>query len=248
MMFAHGLGCDQNMWRFITPAFENEYKIVLFDFLGCGDSDMDAFKQENYPSLNEYGDDILEIITSLKLSNVVLVGHSVGSMIGMLAAIKAPQLFQHVIMVSPSPCYINYHGYKGGFEKVEIDGLLAKLKENLDEWSEKFAPVIMSNTDRPALTNELKDSFKSTDPKALYHFAELTFKSDLRCELEKLKVPSLVMQCSEDVIAPTEVGDFLHSHLAQSQLVVLKASGHCAHLSEPEETIGFIKAYLAGTA
>ena len=244
MMFAHGLGCDQKMWRFITPAFENDYTIVLFDFLGCGDSDITAFNQEKYPSLNEYADDILTIITTLKLSNLVLVGHSVGSMISLLAAIKQPALFKKVIMVSPSPCYLNYRDYHGGFEKFEIEELLEKLKLNLAQWAEKFAPVIMGDGNSSALVKELKDSFVSTNHNALYHFAELTFKADLRTELQKLKVPSLVMQCSEDVIAPVGVGEFMHNQISQSKLVVIKATGHCAHLSEPGETVALIKEYL----
>jgi sigma-B regulation protein RsbQ len=218
IMFAHGLGCDQSMWRFVTPAFEADYKIILFDYIGSGNADISFYTKEKYSSLHGYADDIIEIIKALHLSQVVFVGHSVSCMIGMLATIKAPELFANLIMVSPSPCYFNEKDYNGGFEKYEIHTLLEKLKENLTEWSDNFAPVIMQNEDRPALAEELKESFAATNHNALYDFAEVTFRSDLRCELENVTTPTLIMQSSEDVIAPVEVGNFMHLKVRGSKI------------------------------
>jgi sigma-B regulation protein RsbQ len=244
MMFAHGLGCDQSMWRFIIPAFEEDYKIVLFDYIGSGNADISFYNKEKYSSLHGYADDVIGIIKALQLSQVVFVGHSVSGMIGMLAAIKAPELFSNLIMVSPSPCYLNEKDYKGGFEKNEIKALLEKLNENLNEWSTTFAPIIMGNQERPALAEELKESFVATNHTALNGFADVTFWSDLRNELEALTTPTLIMQGSEDIIAPVEVGNFMHQKISGSKLVNMQATGHCAHLSEPKETVELIKEYL----
>jgi sigma-B regulation protein RsbQ len=244
IVFAHGLGCDQSMWRFITPAFQDEYKIVLFDYSGSRNSDIRLYSNEKYSSLQGYADDVIDIVTHLQLQKVIFVGHSVSSMIGMLAALKAPELFEHLIMVSPSPCYFNDKEYTGGFEKAEIKALLDKLKENLPEWSDMFAAVVIGNQDRPTLIQELKESFVTTNHNALYNFAEVTFYSDLRNELEKLTTPTLIMQCNQDLVAPVEVGRYMNQKIQRSKLVNMQATGHCAHLSEPGETIALIKNYL----
>jgi sigma-B regulation protein RsbQ len=244
MMFAHGFGCDQNMWRYITPAFENDYKIVLFDYVGAGKSDKYAYNAERYASLQGYARDVLDICEELQLKNTIFVGHSVSSMIGLLAAIEQPQYFEKLIMVGPSPCYINDGDYKGGFERKDIEGLLDTMEKNYIGWANFLAPNIMGNKDRAYLGEELTESFCSTDPLIAKQFAEATFFSDNRNDLRKTKLPSLILQCSEDIIAPLEVGNYLHKNLSNSTLRVMKATGHCPHMSEPEETISLIKEYL----
>jgi len=248
MVFAHGFGCDQNMWRFLTPAFEQSYRIVLFDYVGAGNSQISAYNEERYSNLNGYAQDILEICNELNLKDIVFVGHSVSCMIGLLAAVKEPALFDSLIMIGPSPCYINDVEYKGGFEKKDIEELLDTMDKNYIGWANFLAPAIMKNPERPELGKELTESFCSTDPKIAKLFAKATFFSDNRVDLAKLTVPSLIMQCSDDIIAPNEVGDYLHANLANSTLRVLNATGHCPHMSEPEETIDVLKQYLEGKA
>ncbi|HEX2607823.1 MAG TPA: alpha/beta hydrolase [Flavisolibacter sp.] len=244
MLFAHGFGCDQNMWRYITPAFEDDYKIILFDYVGAGKSDKASYNPERYSTLEGYAQDIVEICQAMGLKDVILVGHSVSSMTGLLAAVEYPDYFSHIIMVGPSPCYINKEGYLGGFEQQDIEGLLETMEKNYIGWANFLAPNIMANNDRPELGQELADSFCSTDPVIAQQFARATFYSDNRQDLHKLAVPSLILQCDEDIIAPTEVGSYLHSHLPKSQLKFMKAKGHCPHVSEPAETIQLIQEYL----
>jgi sigma-B regulation protein RsbQ len=245
MLFAHGFGCDQNMWRYVTPAFEEEYRVIVFDYVGAGKSDTSAYNPERYSSLQGYAMDVLEICEELGLSDVIFVGHSVSSMIGMLAAIERPEYFRHLILVGPSPCYINDEGYVGGFERKDIEGLLETMEKNYIGWANFLAPNIMGNPERPELGGELAQSFCSTDPVIARQFAEATFFSDNRKDLKKLKLPSLILQCSEDIIAPAQVGTYLSENLAGSTLRVMKATGHCPNLSAPEETITLIREYLS---
>jgi sigma-B regulation protein RsbQ len=244
MLLAHGYGCDQVMWRFLSPAFQDEYRVVLFDHVGAGKSDLSQYSREKYGSLNGYADDVLEIIEAVEGAPVVFVGHSVSSMIGILAANKKPEYFSRLILVGPSPCYINDKEYVGGFTRVDIEGLLQTLDANHLGWSQAMAPVIMKNDARPELAAELADSFCRTDPAIAKHFARVTFLSDNRADLSRLSVPALVMQCSDDSIAPQAVGEYVHRRLAGSRYVSLKATGHCPHLSAPAETIQSIKEYL----
>ena len=244
MIFAHGFGCDQNMWRYMTPAFEEHYKIILFDYVGCGHSDLAAYNNERYAALEGYAQDVLEICASLNLEQSIFVGHSVSCMIGLLAAIHQPRHFSHLIMIGPSPCYVNEEGYTGGFSRQDLAGLLNTMEQNYIGWSNFLAPKIMAHPDRPQLGQELADSFCSTDPVIARNFAAATFFSDNRKDLEKLSLPALILQCSDDIIAPMEVGQYLHEHLPQSTLNILEATGHCPHMSEPEETIAAIQGYL----
>lgn len=246
MMFAHGFGCDQNMWRFITPAFENEYRIVLFDYVGSGKSDLRAYDPGRYSTLEGYAGDVLDICAALDLSDVIFVGHSVSSMVGVLAANEQPGRFAELIMVGPSPCYVNDGEYIGGFERAEIAGLLDTMERNYIGWAQFLAPVVMKNGDRAELTRELEESFCSTDPVIARRFAEATFYADNRADLPKVRVPSLLLQCSEDAIAPNCVGDYLREHLPGSTLRVMEATGHCPHMSHPDETIQLMRDYLAG--
>ncbi len=245
ILFAHGFGCDQNMWRFVAPAFENGYQVVLFDYVGSGRSDVRAYNPERYSSLHGYAEDILDICGALELKDVILVGHSVSGMIGLLAAIREPGLFQRLVLVSPSPRYINEPpDYVGGFERRDIEELLETMDKNYIGWANFLAPMVMKNPERPELTGELTESFCSTDPIIARRFAEVTFFSDNRRDLPKLTVPSLIIQCSEDLIAPRQVGEYLHRNTPHSTLRISQATGHCPHMSAPEETIGIIKDYL----
>lgn len=248
MLFAHGFGCDQNMWRFVTPAFEDEYRIILFDYVGAGKSDLRAYNAERYADLNGYAEDILELCDALQLQDVILVGHSVSSMIGVLAAVKRPSFFAHLIMLGPSPRYINdLPDYVGGFERKDIEELLHTMETNYIGWANFLAPAIMKNPERPELSQELEESFCSTDPVIAGRFARATFFSDNRRDLPNLRTPSLVMQCSDDLIAPDGVGRYVHEHTPGSVLRLMKATGHCPHMSHPEETIAIMKEYLNGS-
>lgn len=244
MLFAHGFGCDQNMWRFITPAFENDYRIVLFDYVGSGRSDLGAYDEERYSTLDGYAQDVLDICSALDLRDVIFVGHSVSSMIGVLAANREPERFSRLIMVGPSPRYINDAEYVGGFDRRDIEGLLDLMDKNFIGWANFLAPVIMKNPERPELARELNDSFCSTDPKITRRFAETTFFADNRADLPHLRVPSLIIQCSDDAIAPKEVGYYLHRTIPDSTMHLLRATGHCPHISHPDETIEAIRNYL----
>ena len=245
MLFAHGFGCDQNMWRFITPAFEDDYRIVLFDYVGSGQSDLGAYDPERYGRIDGYAADVLDIVRALDLHDIVFVGHSVSGMVGVLAANEEPERFERLILVGPSPRYINDSpDYVGGFERADIEELLETMDRNYIGWANFLAPAIMKNPDRPELGQELTESFCSTDPKIARRFAEATFFADNRGDLPRLRVPALIMQCSEDMIAPLAVGDYLHRELPASTLRVLRATGHCPHMSAPAETIAVMKEYL----
>jgi sigma-B regulation protein RsbQ len=243
MMFAHGYGCDQNMWRFVTPAFADDYRIVLFDHVGNGRSDLSAYG-EKYATLDGYADDILEIIREYDLREVVFVGHSVAAMMGVLAAIREPDRFHRLVLIGPSPRYLDDEDYVGGFGRADIEEMLDSLDSNYLGWSSAMAPVIMGNPDRPELGEELTNSFCRTDPDIARRFARVTFLSDNRDDLAKLRTPALILQCAEDVIAPTAVGEYVHKHALDSTFVQMNATGHCPNLSAPEETIEAIKAYL----
>jgi sigma-B regulation protein RsbQ len=245
MILAHGYGCDQNMWRLITPAFEDRNKIVLFDHVGHGRSDTSAYDRQKYGTLQGYADDLLEICRALDLKDAIFVGHSVSAMIGVLAAAKDPERFARLVLIGPSPCYINDDGYVGGFKREDIDGLLEFLDSNHLGWSTTMAPVIMANPDRPELAEELTNSFCRTDPEIAKHFARVTFLSDNRGDLAKVRTRTLVLQCSSDAIAPESVGRYLHKHLPDSHLVMMRATGHCPNLSAPDETIEAMKAFLS---
>ncbi len=244
MLFAHGFGCDQNMWRFVVPAFVDEYRVVLFDHLGAGRSDLSAYDAESHASLEGYAQDVLAICDELDLRDVIFVGHSVSAMIGVLAAVARPEVFASLVLVAPSPRYIADEGYEGGFTREDIDELLDSLDSNFLGWSQAMAPAIMGNADRPELAAELTDSFCSTDPEIARQFARVTFLSDNRADLARVDVRTLVLQCRQDVIAPVSVGEYVHHEVAGSTLVVLDATGHCPNLSAPDETIRAIKRFL----
>lgn len=244
MLFAHGFGCDQHMWRFVAPAFAAAYQTVLFDHVGAGQSDLAAYDRRKYSTLDGYATDVLDICHEFQLSDVVFVGHSVSAMIGVLAANREPERFAALVLVGPSPRYINDTDYVGGFSHQDIEGLLASLDGNYLGWSSTMAPVIMGNQDRPDLGQELTNSFCRTDPDIAAHFARVTFLSDNRADLARVRTPTLILQCADDVIAPDAVGAYVHRQVAGSRFVAMKATGHCPNLSAPQETVRELKAFL----
>ena len=250
MLFAHGFGCDQNMWRLVAPQFARDYRVVLFDYVGSGGSDQGAWSPERYGSLDGYAQDVLDVVHALDLHDVVFVGHSVSSMVGVLAANREPDRFARLILVGPSPRYINDDDppYVGGFERQDIEGLLEMMDRNFIGWANFLAPAIMRHPDRPELGAELTASFCSTDPVVARRFAEATFFADNRADLAHVRVPSLILQCSEDMVAPLAVGEYLHRTLPRSTLQVMRATGHCPHMSEPEETVTLMREYLGRAA
>ncbi|WP_020134609.1 alpha/beta fold hydrolase [Streptomyces sp. 351MFTsu5.1] len=245
VVLAHGFGCDQNMWRLTVPALAADHRVVLFDYVGSGRSDASAFSEERYSSLEGYARDVVEVCEALDLRDAVFVGHSVSAMTGVLAARTAPERIGALVMVAPSPRYLDDEGYRGGFSAEDIDELLVSLESNYLGWSAAMAPLIMGNADRPELGDELRNSFCATDPDMARVFARTTFLSDSRDDLKSVTVPTLVLECLQDVIAPREVGAFVHASIPGSTLVTLDATGHCPHLSAPEATNRAITDFLA---
>ncbi len=246
MLFAHGYGCDQNMWRYVAPTFEDEFKVVLFDHVGAGHSDATAYDPARYSSLAAYADDVLDICRELDLRDVVFVGHSVSAMIGVLAAVEEPDRFAKLVLVGPSPRYIDDGTYQGGFAEADIDELLVSLESNYLGWSSAMAPVIMGNADRPELGEELTASFCRADPDIARRFAEVTFRSDNRADLARVTAPTLVLQCTDDAIAPISVGEYVRDAIPDADMVLLEATGHCPNLSAPEQTADAIAAFVRG--
>jgi sigma-B regulation protein RsbQ len=246
MVFAHGFGCDQNMWRYVAPRFEDDFKVVVFDHIGAGSSDLAAFDPERYTSLDAYAGDVLEICRALDLHDVVFVGHSVSAMIGALAAIREPERFAKLVFLGPSPRYIDDGSYQGGFREEDIHELLDSLDSNYLGWSNAMAPVIMGNPERPELGDELVQSFCRTDPEIARRFARITFLSDNRADLPLVNTPTLVVQCTDDAIAPVVVGEYVRDALPNSSFVLLRATGHCPNLSAPDQTADAIAAFVRG--
>jgi len=244
MVFVHGFGCSQEMWRFLTPAFEDDHRLVLYDLVGAGGSDLSAYDRGRYDSLHAHADDLVGILRALDLADAVVVAHSVGAVIAALAAAREPTRVGALVLVGPSPRYLNDGDYVGGFERADIDGLLDALDANYLGWSSVMAPLIMGNAERPELGEELAASFCRVDPAIAAHFARVTFLSDNRRDLAAVTTPTLVVQCSDDVIAPASVGAFVRDAMPDSTLVVLAATGHCPHLSAPDELAAAVRAYL----
>jgi len=244
IMFAHGYGCDQSMWRHVYPAFLDDYKVVLFDYVGSGESDATAFSTSRYSTLHGYALDVLDIMEELNLRDAHFVGHSVSAMIGALASIDASDRFKTLTMIGPSPCYINSGDYQGGMQRADVEGLLDTLESNHVAWAATMAPAIMGNPETPELAGELEASFCRMDPFLANHFARVTFLSDNRADLPKVKTRTLVLQCQRDVIAGTSVGEYVHEWLPNSQLVMMDATGHCPHMSAPKEVIKEVRKFL----
>lgn len=244
ILFAHGFGCDQNMWRFVAPAFRDSFRTVLFDHVGAGRSELGAFDPVKYSSLQGYANDVVEIGRALGLNDAIFVGHSVSAMIGALASIKAPDMFEALVMVGPSPRYIDDGDYRGGFSAAQIEDLLSSLDDNHMGWSAAMAPAIMGNPARPELGEELTNSFCRTDPEIAKHFARVTFTSDNRDDLKNVTAKTLILQCKDDIIAAEHVGEYVQQQLPNSTLTVLDATGHCPNLSAPDQVITAIRDFL----
>jgi sigma-B regulation protein RsbQ len=244
MFFAHGFGCDQNMWRLLAPAYQDRYRVVAFDLVGSGSSDLSAYSPAKYGSLQGYADDVLEIVDEVGTGPALFVGHSVSAMIGLLANLAAPDRFAAQLMIGPSPCYINDGDYVGGFTRDDIEGLLDTLDSNYLGWSSNMAPAIMGAPDQPALAEELTNSFCRTDPEIAKQFARVTFLSDLRPVLPRLQAPTLIVQCDDDMIAPVTVGEYMHRVIPDSSLAVIANIGHCPHLSAPGACAAAIDSFL----
>jgi sigma-B regulation protein RsbQ len=247
LLFAHGFGCDQNMWRCLAPTYAQRYRTITYDLCGSGRSDLSAYSKDKYGTLQGHADDALEIIDAFADGPVVFVGHSVSSMIGLLAGVKAPERIAAQAWIGPSPCYINDGDYVGGFTREDIEGLLDTLESNYLGWSSTMAPMIMGAPGKPELSVELTNSFCRTDPDIAKHFARTTFLSDNRADLERLSAPTLILQCSDDIIAPMSVGEYMQRAMPNATLHVIENVGHCPHLSEPEASARAIDAFLART-
>jgi sigma-B regulation protein RsbQ len=245
LLFAHGFGCDQGMWRFLLPAFEGRYRLVAFDAVGSGHSDWSAYDRDKYGTLHGYAQDVLEIADEFASGPVVFVGHSVAAMVGLLATIRQPGRFVAQIMVSPSPCYLNDGAYRGGFSLADIGELLATLQDNFTAWSRAMAPAIMGAPGQPELGRELADSFCRNDPAIAAHFARVTFLSDHRADVPRSTAPALILQCTEDMIAPRAAGDFLQRTLPDSELRLIDNIGHCPHMSAPGASAAAMRPFLA---
>lgn len=244
IVFAHGLGCDQQMWGHLTKAFEEQYRLVLFNHVGSGHSMLAAYDLTKYNSLQGYADDLIEVIEAVSEKEIIYVGHSVSSMIGLIAAVERPELFEKMIMIGPSPCYLNDGEYKGGFERANILELLDMMEMNFTGWASYMAPLVIDYSEEPSLKAELEEVFASANPRVAREFAEVTFFSDCRSRLHELQTPTLILQCSDDSIVPVEVGEYLHERIENSELVVMDAKGHYPHISKPKETIALLEGYL----
>ena len=243
IVFAHGYGCSQAMWRFVAPAFDADHRVVLFDHVGAGRSDVAAYQPSKYDSLEGYASDLLEILDALELEDAIVVGHSVSAMVAVVAANRDASRIGALVLVGPSPRYTDAPGYTGGFTQEAIDGLLDSLDANYTGWARGIAPIIMGNADRAGLGVELADSFCATDPEIARHFAHVTFLSDNRRDLPEVTVPTLIIQTQDDVIAPAAVGRYVHAAIPGSVYTEIPVAGRLPHLSGPTHVVAAIRAF-----
>jgi len=245
MLFLHGFGCDQNMWRLLAPHFAETHTCILMDLVGSGKSDLAAYDRQRYDTLHAYAEDVCEVLEEVASAPAICIGHSVSAMIGLLANLRCPDAFLAQVMVGPSPCYINDGDYVGGFERKDIESLLETMESNYLGWSSNMAPAIMGAPEQPELAVELTNSFCRTDPEIAKQFARVTFLSDLRSELPRLHAPTLILQCSDDLIAPRAVGEYMHRQIPNSTLAIIDNVGHCPHLSAPSASATAIERFIA---
>jgi sigma-B regulation protein RsbQ len=246
VVLAHGFGCDQHMWRFVAPGLAETHQVLLFDYMGCGASDTRHWRADRYTGLHDHARDLLAILDQQAVGPVVFVGHSVSSSIGMLAAIERPQAFRRLILLAPNPCFVNHApDYIGGFERQDVLELLDMMDRNMIGWASFFAPVAMKNDDRPHLHEELAQSICQGDPAIVRHFAKQVFLTDMRPHVPRVTVPTLVLQCSDDVVAPDAVGAYMVRHLPDGSLWKLRATGHCPHMSHPDEVLAALRKDLS---
>lgn len=244
IIMLHGFGCNRSMWRHLTPLLESDYRIITFDHAGTTEENVEFYNTSRYTSLDGYAEDIVDICRALELEDAIFVGHSVSAMMGVLAYHRAPDLFSALVMVGPSPCYINKEDYRGGFEHEDIEELMHALEANYLGWSANMAPAIIGNPDRPELGQELTDSFCRMHPDVAQNFARVTFFSDNREDLQNINIPTLILQTKEDIIAQPEVGRYVHNQIKNSEFVLLDTTGHLPHLSAPQATNAAIMQFL----
>lgn len=244
LVFAHGFGCSQDMWRYVAPAFLDDHRVILFDHVGAGGSDVAAYDEVRHADLRGYAEDVVELLAELDVRDVTFVGHSVSAMIGVLSQVAAPERIDQLVLLCPSPRYLDDGDYHGGFGRADMEELLDLVDRNYLGWANAMAPTIMANPDRPALAAELEDSFCRTDERIARQFARATFLADNRADLPEVTARTLVVQVAEDAIAPVEVGTYVAEHVPDAELTVLDTSGHCPNLSAPDETIAAIRAFL----
>lgn len=244
IIYAHGFGCNKDMWRGITSEFEGKYRQVLFDYVGSGQSDLSAFDVDKYSKISGYTQDILDVCEALKLtSDVIFVGHSVSCSAGILASLIKPDLFRCLILVGPTPCFLNQSPeYLGGFESEDLEELLALMDQNFIGWANYLAPVVAGS--EYGISGELSESFCSTDPLTAKIFARTTFFADNRAEFKKIVCPSLILQHKEDALVPLNVGSFMQKTMANNTYMELNVKGHCAHMSHPNLVVAAIDRYL----
>lgn len=248
LLLAHGMGCDQTLWRWVAPALAQEHRVALFDYVGCGESDFSAFDESGHATLDGYAAEVLEVIEALGATRVTFVGHSVSSMIGVVAARKRPDLFGRLVMICPSPCYLNLgDGYRGGFDRKDIEGLLGLMEKNPLGWAGFLAPQVVQDPSRPDLEREFESRFCRVEPRAARRFAATTFFSDNRADLAHVRAPVLVVQSEVDALAPPAIGRYVHESLPDSRMVVVPSTGHCPHLTHPEAVVSAIRDFIAGT-
>lgn len=247
LLFAHGMGCDQTLWRLVAPVLEREHRVVLFDYVGCGGSDFSAFDEIRHATLDGYAAEAVEVIEALGGPRVTFVGHSVSAMIGVVAARKRPELFSRLVMVCPSSCYLNQDGYQGGFERRDVEGLLDLMEKNPLGWAGFLAPRVVQDPSRPDLEREFESRFCRVDPRAARRFAATTFYSDNRADLEHVRTPALVIQSEVDALAPPAVGRYVHERLPDSRFHLVPSIGHCPHLTHPDAVVAAIRDFIAGT-
>lgn len=244
LVFAHGFGCDQQIWQRVIKLLDPKYQAITFDYVGCGRSDLNAYRSKDYDSLDAYADDLIGILDALELQDIEYIGHSVSAVIGMLASIKRPDLFAHIMGIGPSPCYIDHApDYYGGFSRQDIDELLNMMERNYFEWAGYLAPLVMGNPEQPELSDDLKESFIATPPEVARQFAKVTFLSDVRGRLPQVQVPVTILYCDADMIVPTDVIKYLAARLPRSQTMRLQATGHYPHMSNPAAVADAIHFY-----
>lgn len=246
LVFIHGYGCDQNMWRFVAPAFADRHRCLLYDLMGMGGSDYSSYDLSNYASLEAHAGDLEALLDAMDIKDAVLVGHSVGATIACLTALRGSERIRALALVAPSPSFINDGDYVGGFDRESIEGLIGLMEQNFLGWTEQVAPVISGQEADGATTEELSESFCRTDPKIAKHFGRVTFLADHRKEMSQVALPTLILQCRADALAPVEVGQWLEARMAQGRMEIIEATGHCPHMTDPEKTIGALRGFLEG--
>lgn len=244
LLFAHGYGCDKTVWRDIVPAFEGDYRVVTFDHAGSGKCDRLAYNSFRHSSLAGYADDVIALCEELQSERLIMVGHSVSAMIGALAAIKRPDLFDLMVMIGPSASYVNEGDYVGGFDLPDLKEFLEMIETNFQGWGAALAMLAMGNADRPALAEGLRDRICSLDPAIAGVFARVTFLSDLRADVPRLQTPTVILECQDDPVSPKSAIAFVRDSLPGSRHIELQATGHCTHMSHPAEVTAVLQRVL----